>query len=112
MARIQDVLTESEQLLIVEALHRLRETKQEALKTVRAEGVKPGGQALRGTRLRHPANRPAAGEAGRLALLNEFLFIHHTHRETVNPDRLPCVIHHRALKIVEYAPDNHAGVKP
>lgn len=44
MARIQDVLTESEQLLIVEALHRLRETKQEALKTVRGEGVKPGGR--------------------------------------------------------------------
>ena len=44
MARIQDVLTESEQLLIVEALHRLRVTKQEALKTVRAEGVKPGGR--------------------------------------------------------------------
>ena len=44
MARIQDVLTESEQLLLVEALHRLRETKQEALKTVRAEGVKPGGR--------------------------------------------------------------------
>jgi hypothetical protein len=44
MARIQDVLTESEQLLIVEALHRLREQKQEALKTVRAGSVRPGGR--------------------------------------------------------------------
>jgi len=44
MARIQDVLTESEQLLIVEALHRLREQKQEALKTVRAGGIRPGGR--------------------------------------------------------------------
>lgn len=39
-----DVLSESEQLLLIEALHRLRELKQEALQTVRAGGLRPGGR--------------------------------------------------------------------
>ncbi len=45
-SKIQDALTETEQLLIVEALHRLRETKQGALKTVRAEGLMAGGRGF------------------------------------------------------------------
>jgi hypothetical protein len=45
-ARLSDVLTESEQLLIVEALCRLREIKQEALSSVRGAGLRPGGQAF------------------------------------------------------------------
>jgi hypothetical protein len=40
------VFSESEQLLIVEALHRLRGIKQEALLNVRAEGLQPGGCAF------------------------------------------------------------------
>lgn len=40
----RDVLTESEEVLIGEALHRLREVKQAALSKVRAEGLRPGGQ--------------------------------------------------------------------
>ncbi len=39
-----DVLSESEELLLIEALHRLRELKQEALQTVRTEGLRPGGR--------------------------------------------------------------------
>ena len=41
-----DVLSESEELLLIEALHRLRELKQEALQTLRAENVRPGGRAF------------------------------------------------------------------
>jgi hypothetical protein len=39
-----DVLSESEELLLIEALHRLRELKQEALQTLGAEGLRPGGR--------------------------------------------------------------------
>lgn len=39
-----EVLSESEQLLLIEALHRLRELKQEALHRVRAGGLRPGGR--------------------------------------------------------------------
>lgn len=45
-ATLDDVLSESEQLLLIEALHRLRELKQEALQTVHAEGLRPGGRAF------------------------------------------------------------------
>ena len=41
-----DVLSESEELLLIEALHRLREIKQEALQGVRAEGLRPGGRSF------------------------------------------------------------------
>ena len=45
-ASLDDVLSESEQLLLIEALHRLRELKQEALQAVHAEGLRPGGRAF------------------------------------------------------------------
>jgi hypothetical protein len=45
-ATLDDVLSESEQLLLIEALHRLRELKREALQTVRAAGLRPGGRAF------------------------------------------------------------------
>lgn len=41
-----DVLSESEELLLIEALHRLRELKQEALQTLRTENVRHGGRAF------------------------------------------------------------------
>ena len=41
---LTDVLSESELLLIAEALFRLRETKQQALQAVREAGMQPGGR--------------------------------------------------------------------
>jgi hypothetical protein len=37
-------LTEEETQLVVEALYELRKVKQEALDTLKAEGLKPGGR--------------------------------------------------------------------
>lgn len=41
-----DVLSESEELLLIEALHRLRELKQEALQTLCGANVRPNGRAF------------------------------------------------------------------
>ena len=43
---LEDILGDGDAQLVVEALYRLREDKVEALQTVQAEGLRPGGRAF------------------------------------------------------------------